>query len=455
MDRFKGDVKVISIHDIHRHSFGLAWGLLKKAEMPEEWYQQALEHGGATDDYGIYDFTDPEKHQAMIDRYGFKPFTASRDYIMGPGKEKMKAEMERVRGRLDKFGSKMVPLVDWERIMEMEGVPSNQWDQIARDTVGSLSDTDKVGIASGTPTAACPMGSALCGTKCYAKSLERREPAMRALLNHYKMLGDNPARHGSAMSYLLNRDPSKEFRGNWSGDYQNVGHIAQALSIAAATPNVEHWLHTREIPALLEYLSQFEEGSQEWIDAIPPNARFRLSQTHDRMTSGPEGGGIRGDEMGPTATKWRMIQGLDTIDPRTGETRSHQKHPQITGTEVGTAPREGAFMCPVTMKPKHPETGEKLINPQSKTTECGQFGCNVCQSKDIPVIYSGNWTGHPNTLMADKHGVKERHLTSEQLAHEQAKAFGMWQLAQQQQPNIGSMGASNVLDPRLNPQFYD
>ena len=417
-------------------AFLYVWDLMKSdcdcllKEFDPSWVQEAEEQHMAQDPYDVYYWDDPKMIDEVAQRYGWNPHASVWKWMQGPGKAKVADEIQRVRERMGRWGTKMKPVPEWSSIMEMERVPATDWEKMATEAAGSISDVSKVGLASGTPTAACNVGGPQCGI-CYAKNSEQRNNVMIPLMQHLRMLGENPMRHASAMQYLLGKQGGT-FRGNWSGDYQGVPHIAQALSIAAGTPNVKHWLHTKEAPAMLEYLSQF--SPEEMRNAIPSNVGIRVSPPHNRMTWGPEGGGVVGDETG-VGGKWAKLRDL---------VQTHGLEDLIGFSETGTEPREDTFTCPVALQMKDPITGEKLGG-------CSDFGCEFCQSNTGQIVqFPAHHAGKANVRMADRRGNKQPAMTPEQLAHQKAIAMAMRQMHQGQKENVDL----SSIDPMLDPNYW-
>jgi len=74
------------------------------------------------------------------------------------------------------------------------------------------------------------------------------------------------------MIYILNHSKSildtGVFRWHDSGDIQSVEHLDKIVRIAIATPNVKHWLPTKE-----------SNWIQKYANPIPKNLVIRLSGT--------------------------------------------------------------------------------------------------------------------------------------------------------------------------------
>ena len=93
-------------------------------------------------------------------------------------------------------------------------------------------------------------------------ALDRR---MDKLLNNPKWL--------DAMVFLLLHycTKSEVFRWHDSGDIQSLDHLQKIVEIAKRTPNIRHWLPTREVAMVRDYQKQFGE--------FPSNLVVRISAT--------------------------------------------------------------------------------------------------------------------------------------------------------------------------------
>jgi len=81
-----------------------------------------------------------------------------------------------------------------------------------------------------------------------------------------------------AMIQLINHYEKNYFRWHDSGDVQTVDHLRKICAVAAGTPNIKHWLPTRETRILKEFK---RSGGR-----IPSNLVIRLSAT---MVNGAPG----------------------------------------------------------------------------------------------------------------------------------------------------------------------
>ena len=79
-----------------------------------------------------------------------------------------------------------------------------------------------------------------------------------------------------AMAFLINRSSSKWHRWHDSGDLQSVAHLTKIATVAALTPKVKHWLPTRELGIIQDYVCA---GG-----IVPDNLTIRVSAT---MVDGP------------------------------------------------------------------------------------------------------------------------------------------------------------------------
>jgi hypothetical protein len=118
--------------------------------------------------------------------------------------------------------------------------------------VGGLSKPSKMpGWAYGIPARECKTGSKLVKVKgstcedCYALKGCYVFPVVQAA--QYKRL-DSIKHPGwvKAITALINSKKSKFFRWHDSGDVQSVKHLAKIFEVCRRSPDVQHWMPTRE-----------------------------------------------------------------------------------------------------------------------------------------------------------------------------------------------------------------
>ena len=122
----------------------------------------------------------------------------------------------------------------------------------ALNLVGSLSKPSKMpGFAYGIPAKECKTGAKLQQVKgstcynCYALKGCYMFPVVQAA--QYKRL--NSINHPAwikAMAMLINSKKTKFFRWHDSGDVQSVKHLAKIFEVCRRSPDVQHWMPTRE-----------------------------------------------------------------------------------------------------------------------------------------------------------------------------------------------------------------
>lgn len=132
------------------------------------------------------------------------------------------------------------------------------------------------GPAYGLPARACRVGSALqavagsvCGD-CYAlRGRYRARQTQRALERRLEAL--KHPRWVEAMADLIGRQAAgaKVFRWHDSGDLQSVDHLRMIVRVCLLTPQIRHWLPTREYEIVRRF--HREHGS------FPANLTVRLS----------------------------------------------------------------------------------------------------------------------------------------------------------------------------------
>lgn len=106
---------------------------------------------------------------------------------------------------------------------------------------------------------------ALKGRYVFPNVQEALDRRMDKLLNNPKWV--------EAMVFLLLHycTKSEVFRWHDSGDIQSLDHLQKIVEIAKRTPNIRHWLPTREVAMVRDYQKQFGE--------FPSNLVVRISAT--------------------------------------------------------------------------------------------------------------------------------------------------------------------------------
>ena len=117
-------------------------------------------------------------------------------------------------------------------------------------------------------------------SRCYALKLQKLRPSVDQgwTANYEKatrMIDANPEGWVKACVFQINRIAAKTGVPNhrWfdSGDLQSVAMLAAICAVAEATPEIAHWLPTREAKIVKDYLKQ---GG-----TIPSNLVVRVSST--------------------------------------------------------------------------------------------------------------------------------------------------------------------------------
>jgi len=149
-----------------------------------------------------------------------------------------------------------------------------------KSSVGSgLSDTTKMPSYSFNLSALdCKTGSNLVNVKgsvcegCYAlKGNYLRYKHTTKLQPKTQKISD-PKWVDSMVWFILNQDNKKDknyFRWHDSGDLQSIEHLRKIALVCEKTPNVKHWLPTREYKIVRSYLVNY--------GALPTNLIVRLS----------------------------------------------------------------------------------------------------------------------------------------------------------------------------------
>jgi len=154
-----------------------------------------------------------------------------------------------------------------------------------RLTGGGISNVNKKmpGYTYGLSAKRCRTGAKLVKipgstcSGCYALKANYFYPSVK--IGHSRRLRSiNNKTWTVAMIQLINHYEKDFFRWHDSGDIQTVDHLRKICAVAAGTPDIQHWLPTRET----RILKEFKEAG----GAIPSNLVIRLSAT---MVNGAPG----------------------------------------------------------------------------------------------------------------------------------------------------------------------
>lgn len=105
-------------------------------------------------------------------------------------------------------------------------------------------------------------------SKCYAYGGCYNFPVVvAAMARRYASLTD--PRWTAAFVRILNRKRNRFFRWHDSGDIQSLNHLRNIAEVARLTPEVSHWIPTREYGIVREYLRTY--------GPFPANLRVRVS----------------------------------------------------------------------------------------------------------------------------------------------------------------------------------
>tara|TARA_R100001594_G_scaffold142789_2_gene190062 strand:- start:1019 stop:1702 length:684 start_codon:yes stop_codon:yes gene_type:complete len=146
--------------------------------------------------------------------------------------------------------------------------------------VGGLSKPSKMPVHGySLPAEECNVGSKLRGIKnstcekCYALVGNYLFPVVRNALYHRLDMSLNNSKWVECMIFLILWYCSKKgiFRWHDSGDLQNLKHLEDIVYITKMTPNIVHWLPTREVGIVKAYKEKHGE--------FPPNLIVRISAT--------------------------------------------------------------------------------------------------------------------------------------------------------------------------------
>jgi hypothetical protein len=173
---------------------------------------------------------------------------------------------------------------------------------LAKEITGGLSKPSKMpGYAYSIPAQECKKGSELrkikgsvC-EKCYALKGRYVFPNVKAAL-YRRFESLNHPQWSEAMAFQINQAGINVFRFQDSGDLQSLEHLERIAQVCRLTPDVRHWLPTREyalVTAYKEKHGSFPDNlnirlSAYMVDGpLPDGAANRLGVTMSGVTSDP------------------------------------------------------------------------------------------------------------------------------------------------------------------------
>ena len=143
--------------------------------------------------------------------------------------------------------------------------------QEAKKIIVSLGKTTKMPCPSyNTPASMCGMGSRLrkltgsvC-SGCYAfKGNYVYSSVQQGLLKRFHAF--KHPRYVEAMSYMLNRYCTTHFRWFDSGDLYDMKMLEKIVMVWQQTPKIKHWLPTREVRIVKDYLKIYKEFPKNMV----------------------------------------------------------------------------------------------------------------------------------------------------------------------------------------------
>ena len=141
----------------------------------------------------------------------------------------------------------------------------------AKQITGSLSKPSKMpGWSYGLPAKECKTGGKLQkvpGSTCYDCYALKGCYVFKVVQDaqYYRLKAIKDRRWVQAMALQINNKRSKEFRWHDSGDIQDLKHLAKIFKVCKLTPEIKHWLPTREA------------WVKKFIPAAPANLNIRFS----------------------------------------------------------------------------------------------------------------------------------------------------------------------------------
>jgi len=246
--------------------------------------------------------------------------------------------------------------------MQASALPMPKTRKAAEEIAGTLSHHSKMPDAAfGLSAYDCKTGSILrrvngsvC-TDCYAMggqnvqknvqdSYKGRLDKLRAAMK----TPESQAAWSGAVAKLIQAEGVKHFRWHDSGDIQSPLHLKMMADVASATPDVKHWVPTKE----LEMVRRYHEAGGK----IPPNMLLRYSS------------------------------------PQMDQEPLPSEHMPNTSTVSKSKPvPAGSHNCPAIHDPKQ----YKVINgknvPNCSGTDGGGIDCKACWS---PHVKNVNYEAH-------------------------------------------------------------
>ena len=128
----------------------------------------------------------------------------------------------------------------------------------------------------------CNVGSRLAEVKgstcngCYARRIQNMRPSVnmgwsKNQIKTEQTLAIDPMLWEAAVLFQIRRMGFDEHRWLDSGDVPNVQFLASVCEVARQTPDIAHWLPTREVEILLDFVKEY--GARY----IPNNLNIRVS----------------------------------------------------------------------------------------------------------------------------------------------------------------------------------
>lgn len=150
------------------------------------------------------------------------------------------------------------------------------WDTLDAITGGLSKPSKMPGHSFSISAKRCNIGAKLRNvagstcSKCYALKGRYAFPNVAAAMERrYQAMRSDSTYWAAAMIASIRKTGDKHFRWHDSGDLQGMNHLLAIVVIAESTPNVQHWLPTREYALVREYLRTYTR--------FPQNLTVRVS----------------------------------------------------------------------------------------------------------------------------------------------------------------------------------
>lgn len=282
----------------------------------------------------------------------------------------------------EKHSQRSVPQIDFSNPMQGKRLP-----------VYLANTTPMPSKSTSLPTQMCATGRHLKNDPdstcfgCYAEGFTYNadNTARRQIQSYHDMLQDPINYHLQLASQVPNESHEglPVFRHLDSGDLHSPEHLAMLLDMATLTPDIIHWIPTREFGMVNRLLAA--RGYAH--DALPPNVRLRMSMPFRNQTIDDEWNVNLLGEKGRLNPVQRRV--LD--------------HPQTRRSEVWDNWFRETGMLPDSAMPDNIHWCPK-DSPEVDAKSCSGANCLACFDENVEVV------GYPNQPKVMNQRLKQEGL---------------------------------------------